>query len=176
MVERHAARTAAARRDRRGASSHDSVAVRGASSRDEDGDQHRVLERRQRAPAARAIDVAPVEVLAAVAVAVDGDEHLGLDLGEAVDQAARRRSRASSTTRSRPMLAQARKATTASGMFGRYGDDPVAATDAEPAQAGRRGRDRSFELGPLDQPERCRSDWKTSAGRSAAARRKTASA
>ena len=45
--------------------------------------------------------LAPVEVLAAVAVAVDREEDLGLDLGEAVDRRWPGRSRASSSTRPR---------------------------------------------------------------------------
>ena len=58
----------------------------------------RPLERRHRL-LERADDVEPVVVAAAVAVAVDGEQHSRLDLREPVDDAAARRSRASSSTR-----------------------------------------------------------------------------
>ncbi len=57
--------------------------------------------------------------LAAVPVAVDGEEHRRLDLAEAVEHAAARRSPASTTTRSRRGSRRASMATTVSGRFGR---------------------------------------------------------
>ena len=68
-----------------------------------------------------------VEVLAAVAVAVDREEDLGLDLGEAVDDAARRRSRASSSTRSAPMRGGGEEGDDRLGDVRHVGDDAVAA-------------------------------------------------
>ena len=57
--------------------------------------------------------------LAGVAIAVGGEQHLRLDLAEAVEHAARRRSPASTTTRSRRGSSAASIAITVSGMFGR---------------------------------------------------------
>ena len=63
-------------------------------------ERHRALERGHLA--LDALDqLAAVVVLAAVAVAVDRQQHLRLDLGEAVDDASARRSPASSSTRPR---------------------------------------------------------------------------
>src|SRR5579884_80144 len=51
------------------------------------GKDERALQGRELAPQRRR-RLAPLEVLAAVAIAVDGEEHLRLDLGEPVDDAA----------------------------------------------------------------------------------------
>ena len=78
--------------------------------------------------------LAAVEVLAAVAVAVDGEQHLGLDLREAVDTLAGR-SRASSG----PDRAEAGGGEERDHRLGdvrQVGHDAVAALDAERAQAG----------------------------------------
>ena len=63
-------------------------------------------------------DLAAVEVLAAVAVAVHGKEHLRLDLRETVDHAARAPYSGAALDQIAPSEAVARKATIASGMFG----------------------------------------------------------
>ena len=114
----------------------------GVEIREED----RPLERRQLGPD-RLDDVAPIEALAAVGVAVDGDEDLGRDLGEPVDQAARPEvGRAA-----RPDRPDARAGEQGDDRLGDVrddGDDPITATDAEPAEAGRRGRDRSLRARP----------------------------
>ncbi len=78
---------------------------------------------------------ATVEVLAAVAVAVDREEHLGLDLGEAVDHAGRaevgRAAGPDGSDRGRGEEGD-------DGLrdVGQVGDDTVAGTDSEGAQAG----------------------------------------
>ena len=88
----------------------------------------RGIARRSAATVSRA-----VEVLAAVAIAVDAEQHLGLDLGEAVDDAARRRSPASS----RPDGADGgggEESDDGLGDVRHVGDDTVALPDAERAQ------------------------------------------
>ena len=91
--------------------------------------------------AARATTSRRSKSLAAVAVAVDGEQHLRLDLREAVDHAARAEVRRAATTRSRRCDAQARKRDDRLGDVRQVGGDAVARADAERAQAGRdRGR------------------------------------
>ena len=97
--------------------------------------QHEGPLRASAAPAASCRDrLAAVEVPAAVAVAVDGEQHLRLDLGEAVDDAARRRSRASSSTRWRRCDAQREESRDRLGDVRQIGGDAVAAPDACLAQ------------------------------------------
>ena len=91
--------------------------------------------------------VAAVEVLAAVAVAVDGEEHLGLDLGEAVDHAGR----AEVGRAARPDRADRGGGEEGDDRLGdvrHVGDDAVAALDPELAQAGGDGGDLGAQLAP----------------------------
>ena len=92
-------------------------------------EQHRVRDRRQRGEQLLH-DGEPVEVLASVAVAVHGQEHLRLDLREAVDHAA-----GAEVRRARdqiaPIDAHASCAAIASGMFGRYATTRSPGADAE---------------------------------------------
>ena len=103
-------------------------------------ERHRVLERGHLA--LHALDqLAAVVVLAAVAVAVDGQQHLRLDLGEAVDD----RARAEVRRAARPHRAEARGGEEGGDRLGdvrHVGDDAVAALDPHRA-AGRRRRGRS---------------------------------
>ncbi len=101
--------------------------------------RHLLLEQRQ--------GVAPVEVLAAVAVAVDREEDLGLDLREAVDDAGR----AEVGRAARPDRADARgreEGDDRLGDVGHVGDDPVPLLDSELAQAGRDRGDLGRQLAP----------------------------
>ena len=91
----------------------------------------------------------PVEVLAAVAVAVDGEHHLGLDLGEAVHDAAG----AEVGRAARPDRAQAgggEEGDQRLGRVGEVGDDAVAAPHAQGPQALRDRGDLLAELAPAD--------------------------
>jgi hypothetical protein len=92
-------------------------------------------------------DLAPVEVPAAVAVAVDREEDLRLDLGEAVDHAAQpelgRRARPD-----RPERGGGQEGDDRLGDVRQVGDDAVALPHAEPAQAGRAALDLLAQLGP----------------------------
>ncbi len=91
--------------------------------------------------------VAAVKVPAAVAVAVDREQDLGLDLGEAVDDAG-----GSEVGRAaRPDCADAGGREEGGDRLGdvrHVGDDPIAALDPEPAQAGGQRRDLSAQLAP----------------------------
>ena len=92
-------------------------------------------------------DRCPVEVLAAVAIAVDGEQHLRFDLRETVDDAAgaelRRRARPDGADRGYGQKGDQRL-----GDIGHVGNDPIAALHAEGSQpAGRRG-DELRELAP----------------------------
>ena len=111
-------------------------------------DVHRVLERRERG-FDRAHFVTPVDDLLAVAVAVDREQHLRLDLCEAVDD------------RAGPELRRARRPDRAQARGRRERDqrlldvrrvrrDPIALGDTEPAQTGATARDRVDELGPRE--------------------------
>ena len=87
----------------------------------------------------------PGVLLAVVGVAVAADEHLRLDLGEPVDHAARAEIRRAG----RPDRAQAGRGEEADDRLGdvrQQGRDPVAAADAEPAQAARDARHLLGEL------------------------------
>ncbi len=99
------------------------------------GDVHDVTQARQGGDDVGDV-VTPIDVVAAVAVAVDGDEHGGLDLGEAVDH------------RAHPELRRTARPDRANRRGGEegdeclrdvrgVGDDPVTDADAELAQ--RRG-------------------------------------
>ena len=111
--------------------------------------------------------VAPIEPLAAVGVAVDGDEHLRLDLGEAVDQAPRPEVRRAAGP-DRPEARAGEQRDDRLGDIRDDGHDPVAATDPEPPEAGRRRPRPTFAAPPtVTSRSGCRSDWKRSAGRSA---------
>ena len=81
--------------------------------------------------------LAPVEVLAAVAVAVDREQHLRLDLREAVDDAARAPKSGEQHDQIAPMLARGEERDDRLGDVRQVGDDPVAALDPERAQARR---------------------------------------
>ena len=98
------------------------------------GQRHRALQRRHLG--LHALDqLAAVMVLAAVAVAVDRQQHLRLDLGEAVDDAAR----AEVGRAARPDRAEAGGGEEGGDRLGdvrHVGDDAVAALDAERLQAG----------------------------------------
>ena len=89
--------------------------------------------------------LAPVDVLVAVAVAADREQHLRLELAEPVEDAADaelRRAR-------RPDRAEARGREERDERLGdvrEVGDDAVAGADAEPLQAGARARDLVAEL------------------------------
>src|SRR5581483_10700374 len=76
-----------------------------------------LLKRRQ-LPLERGDRLSPVEIPAAVAVAVDCEEHLGLDLGEAVDDAANAELRRAA----RPGRAQARAAEEGGDRLGDVGE------------------------------------------------------
>ena len=92
-------------------------------------------------------DLAAVEVLAAVAVAVDREQDLGLDLGEAVDDAAGAEVRRAA----RPDRADARRREEGDdrlGDVGQVGGDAVAGADAELAQPRGDGRDLGAQLAP----------------------------
>ena len=91
--------------------------------------------------------VEAVEVLAAVAVAVHGEHHLGLDLGEAVDDAGD----AEVGRARRPRGADrggGEKADQRLWRVGHVGDHAVAAPDAERAQALGDGRHLLAQLAP----------------------------
>ena len=91
--------------------------------------------------------LAPVEVLAAVAVAVDREEDLGLDLGEAVDHAGR----AEVGRAARPDGADAGGGEEGDDRLGdvrHVGDDPVAALDPQRAQPGGGRGDLRPQLAP----------------------------
>ena len=112
------------------------------------GEDHRVLEGRHLALEPRD-NVEPVEVAAAVAVAVDREEDLRLDLREAVDDA-----RGAEVGRA----ARPDRADRGGGREGddrlrdvrHVGDDAVAAAHAEAAEARRDGRDLLAQLAPGD--------------------------
>ena len=133
----------------------------------------RVLERRQ-AGLDRGDLLAPVDRLAAVRVAVDRDEHLRLDLREAVDHAARAELRRDAG----PDRAEAGRGEEADQRLGdvrEVGHDAVAAADAEPLQLGARARDPRAQLAerPLERLARLRArdDASSSAVVRACARR-----
>ena len=85
-------------------------------------------------------DVHAVEGLAAVGVAVDGEEDLGLDLGEAVDdRAGAEVGRAGGPDRADGGGGE--EADDGLGAVGQVGGDAVAALDAEGAEAGGEGGD-----------------------------------
>ena len=109
--------------------------------------QHeRPLERRD-LPLQLGDDLAPVEILAAVAVAVDREQHLRADLGEAVDHAAH----AEVGRAARPDRADRRAGQERGGRLGdvrHVGDHPVAALDARGAQAGRDAPGQRAQLTP----------------------------
>ncbi len=91
--------------------------------------------------------LAAVEVLAAVAVAVDGEEDPGLDLGEAVDDAGG----AEVGRAAGPDRADARRGEEGDDRLGdvrHVGDDAVAALHAEAAQPRGEGGDLGAQLGP----------------------------
>ncbi len=115
-----------------------------ARIRIEVGQQHDVLDRRQlREDAAH--DVEAVEVLAPVPVAVDREQHLRLDLGEAVDHAAR----PELGRGARPDRADARRREERDQCLGdvrHVGDDAIAAAHAERAQPGRGAGDFGGQL------------------------------
>ncbi len=115
-------------------------------------EHERALERRQ-LPLQLRHRLAAVEVLAAVAVAVDGEEHLGLDLGEAVDDAAHAELRRAA----RPRRADARAAEEGGDRLGdvrEVGGDAIPGLDARLAQR-RRDRTRARpQLAPRPLAER----------------------
>ena len=80
--------------------------------------------------------VGAVDVLGAVAVAVDGDQHARLDLGEAVDHRAHAELRCA-TRPDRSERGGGEEGDECLGDVGRVGDDTIAFTDAELAQCGR---------------------------------------
>ena len=103
-----------------------------------------VLERRQ--PGTDRLDVvAAVDVAVAPAVAADREQHLGLDLGEAVDDAAcpelRRAARPDGAEAGRGGERDQRL-----GDVGQVGDDAVAGPDAEALEAGPGPRDLVAQL------------------------------
>ena len=139
MIRRHAARTRAARPRRwRRSSSQPSASPSPAERRIrvEVAEHDRVLDRRQRRE--QLLTTAePVEVLAAVAVAVDGEQHLRLDLGEAVDHAPGAEVRRAA----RPDRADRRAGEERGDRLGnvrQVRDHAVARPDAERAQAAAR--------------------------------------
>ena len=88
-----------------------------------------------------------VELLAAVAVAVDGDQHLGLDLGEAVDH----RARAEVRRAARPDRADRGGREEGDDRLrpvGQIRGDAVSRLDSKRAQAGGRGRHLAAQLAP----------------------------
>ena len=96
--------------------------------------------------------LAAVEVLAAVAVAVDGEQHLGLDLGEAVDHAGR----AEVGRAARPDRADRGGGEEGDDRLGdvrQVGDDAVAALDPELAQPRGDGGDLGAQLAPAQLAE-----------------------
>ena len=116
------------------------------------GEHHRVLERRQ-ARADLRHGAEPVVVAAAVAVAVDREQHLRLDLGEAVDD----RPDSEVGRAGRPDRADARaREKRGDGLLDvrEVGDDAVARADPEAAQAFRDGRRVGAQALPARLPER----------------------
>jgi hypothetical protein len=114
-------------------------------------EQYRALERRE-LPADRLDDRASVEVLAAVRIAVDRDQDLGRDLGEAIDQAACPELRGAA----RPDRAEAGTGQQRDDGLRHvrdHGHDPVAAADAKSPQPGRDRRDGGLELRPRHEPK-----------------------
>ncbi len=92
-------------------------------------------------------DSGAIEVLAAMAVAVDGQQDLGLDLGEAVDDAAG----AELGGGARPDRAEAggrQEGDQGLGDVGHVGDHPVPAHDSQRAQPGGRRGDLGPQLAP----------------------------
>ena len=93
--------------------------------------------------------LAAVELAAVVAVAADREQHLGLDLREAVDHAARAEVRRAG----RPHGAERRGGEERGRRLGdvrHVGDDAVAALDAQRAQAGGDPRDLVAQVAPGD--------------------------
>ena len=94
-------------------------------------------------------DLAAVEILAAVAVPVEGEQHLRLDLREAIDHAARaelgRRARPH-----RPERGRGEERDQRLGDVGQVRHYPVAAGHAERAQAPGGGRYLLLELAPAE--------------------------
>ena len=114
--------------------------------------QDRAFERRQRC-LDLGQDRAPVEGFAAVRVAIHGEQHLGLDLGETVDQAAGPEvRRATRPDRPDRRAGQERHDGLRDVRHDRH--DPVTATDPGSAQAGGDGRDGPLEFTPRDGPKR----------------------
>ena len=96
--------------------------------------------------------VEAVEVLAAVAVAVDREQHPGLDLREAVDH----RAGAEVRRAARPDGPDRRGGQERDERLGRVrdvGDDPIAPFDAQRPEAGRRRGDLPFQLAPRERVE-----------------------
>ena len=96
--------------------------------------------------------VAPVVPGAVVAVAVDRHQHLGLDLGEAVDHAGDAELRGAA----RPDGADAGRGQHGDhglGHVGQVGDHPVALGHPEPAQPGRGRRHPPAQLGVADRAQ-----------------------
>ena len=91
--------------------------------------------------------VAPIDVLGAVAVAVDGDEHDRLDLPEAVDDRANPELR-SATRPDRPERGGGEQGDECLGNVRGVGDDTIARSDTEPAQGGRAALDTEREVFP----------------------------
>ena len=108
----------------------------------------------------RSITLATVERLAAVRVAVDGDEN-----GSARSARSGRSDSASrSPASTRPDRTEARAGEQGDDRLGDVRDDgrdAIATADAEAAQPGRDGRDRVDQLRPADSRNGWRSDWKS---------------
>ena len=101
----------------------------------------------------RAQGLGAIEVLAPVPVAIDGQQHDGLDLGEAVDHAAR----AELGGGARPDRADRgdrQQRGEGLGDVGHVGDDAIAARDPQRAQSGGHLRDLGGELRPGERVER----------------------
>src|SRR4029077_17533974 len=92
-------------------------------------------------------DLAPVELLAAVGVAVDRDQHLRRDLREPIDEAARAEVRRAARP-DRPETRACEQSDERLGGVRDHRDDAVATPDAEPAQPRGGGGYRATELGP----------------------------
>ncbi len=115
------------------------------------GREHDVLHRRQLGEDALE-SLAAVEVLATVAVAVDGQQHLGLDLGEAVDHAARAELRRGARPDG-PDRGGGEEGDERLGDVGHVGDHAIAPAHAERAKARGRGGHLRRELAPAQLAE-----------------------